>query len=82
MFKHGPKSEHQGQTRSLERESSTAALLRIKRGGLLHRVHCNRPLRPDRVLTPLSPRIYMAGCQNYGPFWALSLIRHLIFRGP
>ena len=25
---------------------------------------------------------YMGGCQNYGPFWVPSTIRHLIFRVP
>ena len=25
---------------------------------------------------------HMGGCQNYGPFWVLSIIRHLVFRGP
>ena len=23
----------------------------------------------------------MGGCQNYGPFWVLSIIRHLVSRG-
>ena len=27
--------------------------------------------------------VYTYGCcQNYGPFWVLSIIRHLVFRGP
>ena len=25
---------------------------------------------------------HMGGCQNDGPFWVLSIIRHLVFRGP
>ena len=26
--------------------------------------------------------LYMGGCQNYGPFWVPTIIRHLIFRVP
>ena len=25
--------------------------------------------------------MYLGGCQNYGPFWVLNILRHLVFRG-